>query len=434
MATVTLGLEPHDDFITWARDLGLHGFAAWQQDHPLAAMALGLLSAIGLALGLAVLIRWILLRMLVEHARRSAATWDDLIIESKLLQRLWWGVPWILGYYLVERIPHLSPTAVEVFHRLAICALLVIGTRSLSALLHIVDSIYSRYPAARSRPIKGYLQVVVLVAAIFVGVAIVSIVLDRSPWILLSGLGAMTAVLLLVFRDTLLSLVAGIRLTTDDLIRVGDWIEMPQFSADGDVIEIALHSVKVQNWDRTFTVIPAHTFLEHSFRNWRGMADSGGRRIKRAFHVDLSSIRFLEDEEIERFGRFVLLRDYIARKKAELESHNRELGGRPGVESNSRRLTNVGTLRAYIEAYLRQHAQIHQHMTLLVRQLEPGPEGLPIEIYAFSREIAWAAYEGIQADIFDHILAVVPELGLRVFQAPSGADVGALASVGRSPA
>lgn len=435
MTTSTFGLEPQDDFITWAHDLGLHGFAAWQQQNPAAATIIGVLLALGVALGVSSLLRWVLLGFVVDRARRSATTWDDLLVDSKLLQRIWWSVPWMLGYYLVERIPNLSPDAVEMLHRLAICALLVVGLRALSALLRVIDSIYSRYPSARSRPIKGYLQVVVLVASIFVGVAIVSIVLDRSPWILLSGLGAMTAVLLLVFRDTLLSLVAGIRLTTNDLIRVGDWIEMPQFSADGDVVEIALHSVKVQNWDRTFTFIPAHAFLEHSFRNWRGMSDSGGRRIKRAFNVDQSTIRFLDDEEIERFGRFVLLREYIARKKAELESHNREHGGdQPGVESNARRLTNVGTLRAYIEAYLRQHAQIHQDMTLLVRQLAPGPEGLPIEIYAFSRDIRWAAYEGIQSDIFDHILAVVPTFGLRVFQSPSGADFGALASSGRDRA
>lgn len=433
MTTSTLGLEPQDDFITWAHDLGLHGFAAWQQQSPAAATAIGVLVALGLALGVSSLLRWVLLGFVVDKARRSAATWDDLVVESKLLQRLWWSVPWMLGYYLVERIPNLSAATVEGLHRLAICALLIVGIRALSALLRIVDIVYSRYPSARSRPIKGYLQVIVLVASIFVGVSIVSIVLDRSPWLLLSGLGAMTAVLLLVFRDTLLSLVAGIRLTTNDLIRVGDWIEMPQFSADGDVIEIALHSVKVQNWDRTFTIIPAHTFLEHSFRNWRGMSDSGGRRIKRAFNVDISTIRFLTDEEVERFGGFVLLRDYIVRKRAELEAHNREHGGdRPGVESNARRLTNVGTLRAYIEAYLRQHARLHQDMTLLVRQLAPGPEGLPIEVYAFSREIAWTAYEGIQADIFDHILAAVPEFGLRVFQSPSGADFGAMARAERS--
>jgi miniconductance mechanosensitive channel len=200
---------------------------------------------------------------------------------------------------------------------------------------------------------------------------------------------------------------------------------MPQFGADGDVVDIALNSVRVQNWDKTYTVIPTHKFLEHSFKNWRGMSESGGRRIKRAFHVDMTTIRFLTPEEIDRFGRFVLLRDYIARKKAELEAHNRAYASDADAIVNARRLTNVGTLRAYIIAYLRQHPKVHQEMTFLVRQLEPTPHGLPIEIYVFSSETAWVAYEGIQADIFDHILAMVPEFGLRVYQQPSGYDVAA---------
>jgi miniconductance mechanosensitive channel len=254
--------------------------------------------------------------------------------------------------------------------------------------------------------------------------------MDRSPVIFLSGLGAMTAVLLLVFRDTILSLVAGVQMTTNDLIRVGDWIEMPQFQADGDVVAINLNSITVQNWDRTLTVIPAHKFLEHSFRNWRGMQESGGRRIKRAFHVDQTTVRFLTDEEVERFERWELLGDYIRRKREEVEAHNREHPSREGeVEMpHQRRLTNVGTLRAYLIEYLRNHPGVRQDMILLVRQLEPGPEGLPIEIYVFSADTRWVQHEGLQADIFDHILAMVPEFGLRVYQKPSGADLhGALA-------
>jgi miniconductance mechanosensitive channel len=241
----------------------------------------------------------------------------------------------------------------------------------------------------------------------------------------------MTAVLLLVFRDTLLSLVAGIQITTNDLLRPGDWIEMPQFQADGDVIDIALNSVTVQNWDRTLSVIPTHKFLEHSFKNWRGMSESGGRRIKRAFHVDQTTIRFLTDDEVEAFGRWELLGDYIAGKTGELRAHNESRSEARGTGGNvvphQRRLTNIGTLRAYVIAYLRAHPGIHQDMTFLVRQLAPGPHGLPIEVYVFTSDIRWPVYEGIQADIFDHLLATVPEFGLRVFQNPSGADVAALA-------
>jgi miniconductance mechanosensitive channel len=222
--------------------------------------------------------------------------------------------------------------------------------------------------------------------------------------------------------------VASIQLTSNEMIRVGDWIEMPQYGADGDIIDVALHTVKVQNWDKTITTIPTHKLISESFRNWRGMSESGGRRIKRALHIDLNSVRFLDDADVERFGRFALLRDYIAAKKEELAQHNRQPGIDPSLAADVRRLTNIGTLRNYIVQYLRQHPRIHQGMTLIVRQREPGPEGLPLEIYTFANDTAWARYEEIQSDIFDHILAVVPEFGLRLFQSPSGSDFARLAS------
>jgi miniconductance mechanosensitive channel len=234
----------------------------------------------------------------------------------------------------------------------------------------------------------------------------------------------MTAVLLLVFKDTILSLVASVQITQYDMIAVGDWIEMPRYGADGDVIDIALHTIKIQNWDKTITTIPTHKFIEDSFKNWRGMSKSGGRRIKRALHLDVNTVRFLSDEEIARLGRFELLKDYFAEKLIEIEAYNAAKAARdPEVIPNTRRLTNVGTLRAYMVAYLRQHPKIHQDMTLIVRQLQPGPEGLPMEIYAFSNDTNWSNYEGLQADIFDHIFAIVPEFGLRVFQKPSGKDL-----------
>ena len=295
--------------------------------------------------------------------------------------------------------------------------------RAFDAALEGVQQVYSQLPQARERPIKGFLQVANVVAYLAGLILVVSIVMGRSPVIFLSGLGALTAVLLLVFRDTLLSLVAGIQITTNDLLRVGDWIEMSQFEADGELVDIALNSVKVQNWDLTFSVIPTHKFLEHSFRNWRGMQESGGRRIKRAFIIDQSTIRFLTDEEVERFGEWELLSDYMQRKQGEIESEDRE---QPVDEQirvpNARRLTNVGTLRAYIFQYLKQHPGVHGDMTLLVRQLAPGPEGLPIEIYVFTADTEWLYYEGIQADIFDHILAMIPEFGLRAYQRSSDAS------------
>jgi miniconductance mechanosensitive channel len=315
--------------------------------------------------------------------------------------------------------------------RLALATLLLFGVRAFGALLAAVQHVYSRHPSSKDRPIKGILQVVSVVAHLITVIFIIAALMNKSPLILFSGLGAMTAILLLVFRDTLLSLVAGIQLTANDLVRVGDWIEMPQFNADGDVIDIALNSVSVQNWDKTITVIPTHKFLENSFKNWRGMRETGGRRIKRSLYIDMSAVRFLTDAEIERFGKFALLHDYIEAKREELAKHNLRQAAGPEIIANARRMTNIGTLRAYAINYLRQHPGVHQGMTLLVRQLQPTAEGLPLEIYTFTSDTAWAAYEGIQSDIFDHLLAILPEFGLRVFQSPSGHDMQALLEASR---
>jgi miniconductance mechanosensitive channel len=371
-------------------------------------------------------VRRTILRLLEHIARQTPQQWDQALFDARLPQRLAWGVPVLVWYSGANVVPYLPPDVLLVIKRVLMATLVVIVVRAFDALLDGVNRIYMLNPRARERPIKGFLQVANVVAHIAGLILVVATLIDRSPVIFLSGLGAMTAVLLLIFRDTLLSLVAGVQITTNDLIRVGDWIEMPQFQADGDVVDIALNSVTVQNWDKTFTVIPTHKFLEHSVKNWRGMTAAGGRRIKRAIHVDQSTIRFLTDEEIERFGRWELLGEYIRRKREEIAAYNRSRAGGDGAVPHHRKLTNVGTLRAYLIEYLRAHPNVHQGMTLLVRQLQPGPEGLPMEIYVFSNDIGWVAYEGIQADIFDHVLATLPAFGLRVFQKPSGADLTAL--------
>jgi miniconductance mechanosensitive channel len=231
-----------------------------------------------------------------------------------------------------------------------------------------------------------------------------------------------------VFKDTILSLVASVQLTSLDMVRVGDWIEMPQCGADGDVVDVALHTVSVQNWDKTITTIPTHRLITESFKNWRGMGESGGRRIKRDLRIDINSVRFLTAEETERFKRFALLTDYIDEKLAELAAYNEGLG-RDTENVNLRRLTNIGTFRAYVLSYLKHHPKIHDNMTLIVRQLRPTPTGLPLEIYAFTNITEWAVYEDIQADIFDHLLAVAGEFGLSLYQEPAGRDLSALAPI-----
>jgi miniconductance mechanosensitive channel len=314
-----------------------------------------------------------------------------------------------------------------------LAVLVLVIVLAADGLLSAANDVYQLRPDAKSRPIKGYLQIVKIVLYIVAGIVVLSLLVNRSPLVFLGGFGAMTAVLLLVFRDTILSLVASITLTQNDMIAVGDWIEMPKYGADGDVIDIALHTVKVQNWDKTITTIPTHQLMADSFKNWRGMSLSGGRRIKRSIHLDLNTIRFLTPDEIERLERFELLRDYLQEKQDELGRYQtekeQEVEGE--VVPTPRRLTNVGTFRAYLVRYLRHHPEVHQDMTLIVRQLPPGPTGLPLEIYTFSRDTNWTNYEGIQADIFDHILAMIPEFGLRVYQNPSGADLSRLAESGQ---
>ena len=398
-------------------------------EQPFVAQIVGLAALVAGAVAVYFVARRVIVVAIRRLVARSAVTWDDALVEHDVFVRLAHLAPAVLVFYGVQVVPDLHQTLSELIQRVAIATMVLVVALSAGAFLTAANEVYSRDPENRHRPIKGYLQVIKIVFYVVAALLVASNLMDRSPWIFLSGLGAMAAVLLLIFRDTILGLVASLQLTGNDMVHVGDWIEMPQYGADGDVIDVALHTVKVQNWDKTITTIPTHKLIETSFKNWRGMSRSGGRRIKRAISFDMGSIRFLEDDEIERFARFALLKDYVAAKREELAAHNSEPGRDASVNADIRRLTNIGTLRAYIHSYLRNHPKIHQGMTLLVRQRSPSGEGLPIEVYAFTNDTSWAAYEGIQADIFDHILAVAPEFGLRPYQRPSGDD---LARLGKS--
>lgn len=362
-----------------------------------------------------------ILRILKSLTQNVSTFWGQVIFAPKLLSQLSLVVPVMvfhMGVKFIKALPEGPSIAIQ---RLTLTSLVVLAIYAISIFLTKINDVYSKLTIARNRPIKGLIQVAKILLYGAGAIMIVATIMDRSPLIFLSGLGAMTAVLLLVFRDTILSLVAGVQLTTNELIKVGDWIEMPQFNADGDVIDIALHSVKVQNWDKTITVIPTHKFLENSFKNWRGMQESGGRRIKRSLNIDISSIRFLNETEIEKFRNFVLLRDYIDQKVTELKEYNAKFDSE--LQVNARRLTNVGTFRAYVENYLQQHPKISKDMTFLVRQLAPTQHGLPIEIYTFVSDVRWAYYEKAQSDIFDHLFAIITEFGLRIHQTPTGHDL-----------
>ena len=393
-------------------------------------------------------------RLLTRVTARTRSTWDDRIVERKVIHRLAHVVPALVIFLGIgpalgvsgadgaEPVTDLDPEALTALtwtwiflRRVAAAWIAVAVVRAFAGFLDAVNDIYNETsPLSKSRPIKGYLQVVALVAYLAAGVVVISILAGLSPVVFLSGVGALAAVLMLVFRDTILSLVASVQIASNDMIRIGDWVSVPQANTDGDVIDIALHTVKIQNWDKTISTIPTHKFISESFKNWRGMSESGGRRIKRSLRLDMNTVRFLDDDRIEELSRRELLHDYMHDVRDRLARYNAARAeGNPGVIPEIRRLTNLGTFRVYVQKYLEAHPKTHKEMTLLTRQLAPGPEGVPIEVYCFSNDTAWANYEGFQADIFDHLIAVLPEFGLRPFQSPAGSDFAKAIGGGAAP-
>tara|TARA_B100001093_G_scaffold229355_1_gene219928 strand:- start:471 stop:1745 length:1275 start_codon:yes stop_codon:yes gene_type:complete len=356
-----------------------------------------------------------------------------------------------LGEYLLQesfflRLSHLAPAFVIstlsefVFHNypvfngfIAVLVNLYLVVIILWVIDAIIDTLYKLYEESRlstKLPLKGICQAVKIVVNVTGIIFILSILLDKSPLYFFSGLGALTAVLLLVFKDVILGLVAGIQLTANNMVRKGDWVEMPKYGADGDVIDVALTTIKIQNWDKTITTVPAHAFVSDAFKNWRGMSESGGRRIKRSIYLDLSSVRFLKESEVLELERIELLKDYLSGKRSDIgeEGLDLEEHGLAAPLLNGRNLTNSGTFRAYCIEYLRVHRSIHQKgMTFLIRQLAPTEKGLPIEIYVFVNDVRWIEYEAVQSDIFDHLLAALPVFKLRAFQLPSDASFAHLA-------
>lgn len=402
--------------------------------------AIGIVVLLGAAILSYFILRSIILPLLRSWVKRSKNQFDDILVDPRLIHRICLLAPFVMVYLLVSgtdyipeslagylpavfRSDDLSSTWWAPLEKINEAIIVLLITLIISAAFNAFNTVYQTFDISRQRPLKGYLQILKLLVFAFAGVIIIAILTGQSVGYFVTGLGAMTAVLLLVFKDTILSLVASVQLTQNDMVQVGDWIEIPGTGVDGDVIDVALHTVKIQNWDKTIATVPTAQLIQKPFRNWRGMSESGGRRIKRSLSIDMSTIRFLEEDEIEKFSKFAPLEKYMESKIQELDSHN--VKNDPGADLawDPRRLTNIGTLRAYIIQYLRNNASLHQEgMTMLVRQLQPGPQGLPIEIYCFSNDTAWANYEAIQADIFDHLLAKLPEFGLGVFQEPSSSD------------
>ncbi|BEM66314.1 mechanosensitive ion channel family protein [Serratia sp. CY52157] len=388
---------------------------------------MSLLMVLGLIVLISVVIHLVLHRVVLAALQRrgqqSQRVWQQAITQYKLFQRvalLLQGV--IISIQATLWLQSGSQTQAVIVTAAQVW-ILAFTLLSLFSLLDTLLALLRQSPISNQLPLRGIFQGLKLVAAILIGIMIVSLLMGKSPLLLLSGLGAMTAVLMLVFKDPILGLVAGIQLSANDMLKIGDWLEMPKYGADGAVTDIGLTTVKVRNWDNTVTTIPTYALISDSFKNWRSMSESGGRRIKRSLNIDTGSVHFLSEEEQRRLQRNPLLHSYLNVKTQELSQHNQEIAVDLASPLNGRRLTNLGTLRAYLEAYLRAHPRIHQNMTLMVRQLAPTPEGLPLEIYAFTNTTVWAEYESIQADIFDHILAVIDEFGLRVHQTPTGNDM-----------
>ncbi|MGA6925894.1 MAG: mechanosensitive ion channel domain-containing protein [Desulfosarcina sp.] len=372
-------------------------------------------------------IHFVLHRLLIQWAGNRATIsrqiWRKALFERKLFNRLALTLQGIIikvqaGLWLDSQSALLM--VIETATRLWI---LIFGTLALFSLLDALQDIFLRKPTMRHFPLRGVMQSIKLISGFLIGLLIISILMGRSPLILLSGLGAVSAVMMLVFKDSILGLVAGIQLSANNMLSIGDWLEMPKFGADGDVIDISLTTVKVRNWDKTITTIPTYALITDSFKNWRGMSESGGRRIKRSLYLEISSVRFLNDDEVRQLRKINLLFPYLDDKSKELQRYNSEHCKDISLPINGRRLTNLGTLRAYMVAYLKSHPNIHQRMTLMVRHLAPGPNGLPMEVYAFTDTTVWGEYEGIQADIFDHFLAILPEFGIRAHETPTGHDI-----------
>ena len=394
-----------------------------EQTAAMLTILLDIVVVLAVALVADLIAKRVIVRAVVTLAARTSTHWDDAVLRRRVVHRLAHLAPANVIYHFA--VPALDgyETWSAAIQQGCLLYMLFVTVLVVDGVLNAAVDILSSSELSRSVPFTSIVQVVKLVIYCVAAIAALSLVLGKSPVLLLSGLGAMTAVLMLVFKDPILGFIGGIQLSANQMVAPGDWIEMPAYGADGDVLEVGLTSVKIRNFDNTITTIPTYGLISGSFKNWRGMSESGGRRIKRAIHIDMNSVHFCDDETLVRLAKIPHMAAYLERKQHELVRWKAEHDADANRPSNLRRLTNVGTFRAYIVAYLRNHSMIRQEMTFLVRHLAPSAQGLPIEIYVFSRDTDWVRYEDLQADIFDHILAMAPEFGLSVYQSPSGRDV-----------
>ena len=397
----------------------LNDIKNWLQQYPVIYYNLKFIGVLLLAYLGYVITKRVFVVVIRRIVKKTKTEFDDILLNKKLLNRLADITPVII----IHEFAYLIPSAADLIETVTECLIIILILMAISSAFSSFNDIYEKSSKYRDKPIKGYLQVLMIILSVIGVATIIGILTGQSPWGIVTGIGAMTAIIILIFQDTILSFVASMQISFYDLVRKGDWIEAPKYGADGDVIDVSLNVIKIQNWDKTISVVPTHKLIDGSFKNWRGMQLAGGRRIKRAIYIDVSSIKFCSEEMLNKYKRFQLIKDYIEKKENEVEESNKEQNVDMQELVNGRRMTNLGTFRAYLKAYLKQRSDVHQELTFLVRHLDPGENGLPIEVYVFAKTIEWGKYEDIQADIFDHILAVVPHFDLRVFQYPTGGDL-----------
>ncbi|BHH84637.1 membrane protein [Desulforhopalus sp. 52FAK] len=374
------------------------------------------------------IVRKTLLKFVVNWIQTNNYRWDDPLAGNKLLSKISWIVPVTICSLAIDMFLNPDATIYLPAKRLITAGFVIVAVLSLTALLSSVNDIHRIIRKNKGASLRGYTDAGKILTYLLGAIFLISIFTGKSPWGILSVLGGLTAVTMLVFKDSILGFVASIQINSTNMVRLGDWVEIPQYGADGDVIDMSIHSIQVQNWDKTISTIPTYALVSNSFKNWRGMSESGGRRIKRAINIDIHSIRFCDEQMLTNLSKTSLLTDYINSKREEIEEYNQH----HSHNLSSRRQTNIGVFRAYIIAYLKNNSHLNQEMTFLVRQLAPSENGLPLEIYVFSKDQSWNNYEAIQADIFDHLLAAAPEFGLRIFQHPSGFDFRSIMKAGPS--
>ena len=396
-------------------------FVSWGFNSNEVGPIITLILIIGVAFLADLICRHILLKVVAKLVKKTKATWDDIVFDRKVLIYLSHLVPPIIIYVLIPlAIPNVS--ALDFIRRICMIYIIAVFLRFISAFLSAVYHVYSEREQFRDRPLKGLLQTAQVILFFIGGIVVISVLIDKSPMVLLTGLGASAAILMLVFKDSIMGFVSGIQLSANNMLKVGDWSAMPKYGADGTVIEVTLNTVKVRNWDNTITTIPPYLLVSDSFQNWRGMQESGGRRVKRSINIDMNSVRFCTPEMLAKYKKIQLLTDYVEQTEKVVKEYNKEHHIDNSILVNGRRQTNLGVFRAYLTNYLRSLPDVNKNLTCMVRYLQPTEQGIPVELYFFSAVKEWVPYEGIQADVFDHLLAIIPEFGLRVFQNPTGED------------